>query len=97
MPPRSKTKAPISDDLVVDPSDHQRLFRLLPLHIFRKYTNIRKLITDEYETKRNKRPTKFYMNQELKKYLKMMGESSDWSGTILERLDFIWPKGRTKR
>lgn len=98
MPPKSKkSKDKVSDDLVLEPRDHRRLFRLLPLHILRKYTNIRQLIAQEYEARYRKHPTKFYIDRTLANYQEHIKGSNDWSNSILQRLDYIWPKNKTKR
>lgn len=74
-----------------EPADFQRLFKYLPLNVLRKYTNIEKLIIDEYEKKHDKPPPGIYVNKTIKKYHKIMKSKYDWKEPI-DQLDFRWPK-----
>ena len=78
--------------LVFEPADFRRLFKYLPLKVFRKVTNIEQLIIAEYKKKHDdKSPPFIHINKTAEKRHQQMSTLDDWNGTILEQLDFNWP------
>lgn len=89
--PRNITESKRSGKIDFEPADFRRLFKYLPLNVFRKYTNIEQLLSAEYAEKHDKQPPGIYINKATAKYHQKMTKSDDWQGSILEKLDFIWP------
>lgn len=87
-----KSKKPKKPAVQIDSDEFPRLFKYLPLDVFRKYTNIEDLITAQYKkTHKGKSPPGIHMNKYAERYHKQMTELDDWQGTILEKLDYKWP------
>ncbi|XP_055295613.1 uncharacterized protein LOC129565135 isoform X2 [Sitodiplosis mosellana] len=88
----TESKRSKKSTLVFEPADFRRLFKYLPLNVFREVTNIEQLITAEYKKKHdNKLPPVIHINKTAEKHHKHMSTLDDWKGTILEQLDFNWP------
>lgn len=93
MPPKSKQ--PKLNELKFDKADRQLMFRYLPLHILRQYTNIRQLIINKYVAQKEKTPTEFHIKQTVKNYHNKI-IANDWKDPLFEHLDFIWPNGEKR-
>lgn len=74
-----------------DSADFHRLFKYLPLNVFRKFTNIEELIVAEYQKKNNKSPPNIYINKTIKKYHTKIS-NDEWNEPIFDRIDFNWSK-----
>lgn len=79
-----------------DPNDHQRKFLYLPLPIFRDFTNIKSIATDEYISKNAKQPTKREIDESIEKYHQQMGQLNRWKHLKLSKLDFCLPYSDTE-
>ncbi|XP_031624191.1 uncharacterized protein LOC116341338 [Contarinia nasturtii] len=74
----------------------KRQFMYLPLDIFRQSTNIASLVREKYKQDKRKNPPKFILTKECEKYHRLLNQLDDWDGTILTRLEYVWPHSEVK-
>lgn len=75
-------------------TDHHRKFLHLPLAIFRDFTNIRSIITDEQKKKNGKNPPGFVVNKLIEKRHQDMWQLDKWNEWNLHKLDYNWPNSK---
>lgn len=71
-----------------EPTDHQRRFLFLPFAIFQDFTNIEKIVSDQFTKKHGKKPPLFVLKKTIQTRHKNLSQLDKWKEWGLNKLKF---------